>query len=83
MNRKPVGRVVALRGNHRRDVVTQADLRELEQAQLAVWHATKRAGLVSERIKVRIAHGADVEEGSLYFDEETELARTRKQEGAG
>ncbi len=84
MDRKPPQRVVALRGQHSRDVITQAELKELEQAQLAEWHASKRAGLLSENIKRRIAdQQAGQEDGPLYYDEDLEMVRSQKKEGAG
>ncbi len=70
-----------MKGSHRRDVVSQAELGEMEQAQLAEWHATKQAALLSENIKSRIEHGAEVEDGPLYFDQKSELVRTRKKAG--
>ncbi len=50
-------------------------LRELESAQHVEWLASKRAALLSERIKLAIAAGAEVEPGSLYYDPELEMVR--------
>lgn len=80
--RKPPHRsnVVALGGARRGDeVVSQELLRDLEEAQRAEWAASKRAALLSERVKAAITErNAQVEPGPLYFDEELEMVRTKK-----
>lgn len=81
--RKPPSKVVALRGEHKLDVVLQAELAEMEKAQLVEWEANRRAHLLSERIRARIEHGARVQDGKLYFDKASGLVRTRKQKAGG
>lgn len=76
-NPRAMSNVVALRGDLRPDVVMQVELAELEQAQLAKWHAGKRAALMSERLRMRIQEGASVEIGTFYFDESMEQAAKR------
>lgn len=66
-----------LRGN---EVVPQSVLQELELAQIAEWHAGKRAALLSEQIRLALKRGATVEPGKLYFDGELEMVRTRRKE---
>lgn len=85
MPRKPPqkSRVVALRGDFVREVVTQADLIELSTAQRAEWMASKRAALLSEGIKASLQQGARVEPGPLYFDRELEMVRSKKKEDVG
>lgn len=81
--KKPVGKVVGLRGPHEPGTVTQQDLRELESLQQMEWATGKRAALLSEQIKTRLKGGSKLEDGLLYFDEQLEMVRSRKREGAG
>lgn len=74
-------RVVALRGEFSTETVTQQQLRELEAAQRAEWMASKRAALLSERVKAALERGAKIEHGPLGFDTELEMVRTRKAGG--
>ena len=80
MNKKPPKKalVVALRGSFHPSIVTQAQLEDLVDAQRAEWSASKRAVLLSERVKAAIEHGATVEPGSFYFDHELEMVRSGK-----
>ena len=81
MQRKPPVKVVALRGQHKPDLVTQEELAEMETAQLVEWEANRRAHLLSERIRGRIEHGAAVQRGRLYFDKASGLVRSRRKAG--
>ena len=84
MKRKPPGKVSAISGQHKPDVVSQNELLELADMQRMEWSVGKRAALMSETVKTRIQHGATVEPGTLYFDIELEMVRTaRKKEGSG
>jgi len=77
--RKPAGRVLGIDGRQPdRDVVSQSKLQELEKMQRLEWIANKRASLLSEEIKTAVRHGAAVEPGPLYWDNELEMARTKK-----
>lgn len=80
MNRKPPksSRVVALRGDFQDDVVTQQQLRDLEDAQRAEWRISKRAALLSEQIKTALQRGATVEPGPLSYDTDLEMVRSTK-----
>lgn len=60
-------------------IITQDHLRELEGAQRTEWVASKRAALLSEQIKSALAHGASIENGPLYFDDELEMVRSKKE----
>ena len=77
MTRKPP--VVAIRGGHVRDLVTQADLRQLATLQALEWEAQRATQKVAMEIERRIAHGAGVEAGEFGFDAELKMARTRKE----
>lgn len=70
--------VVSLRGKFSPEVVTQQDLMELETAQRVEWSASKRAALLSEKVKAALERGATVEDGPLYFDRDLEMVRGRK-----
>lgn len=70
--------VVALRGDFKREIVTQANLRDMEHAQRAEWFASKHAALLSERVKAALERGASVEPGALYYDNELEMVRSSK-----
>lgn len=72
-------RVVALRGEHRSDFISQSDLQDLEHLQRLEWTAAKSAALKSEEIKTRIQHGAEVETGTLYYDADLEMVRHHRQ----
>lgn len=76
--RKPPGKVSAIRGQHKPDLITQDELKDLENLQRMQWTIDKRAALMSERIKVRISEGATVADGPLYFDQELEIVRSRQ-----
>lgn len=71
-------RVVALRGKFQPELVTQDQLVELEGAQRTEWLSSKRAALLSERVKAAIERGAKVEDGPLYYDSDLEMVRTKK-----
>lgn len=74
---------MALRGDFRREVVTQEALSELAGAQRAEWLTSKRAALLSENIRNSVRQGAKIENGPLYFDVELEMVRSKKVAGAG
>lgn len=78
--KKPMKRVIALRGEYQQETITQEQLRDLEAAQRAEWLTAKKAALLSERIKAAMLHGAVVEDGELYFDQELEMVRTKRRE---
>jgi hypothetical protein len=80
LSRKPPQKapVVALRGNFEKEVISQQQLRDLEGAQRAEWMASKRAALLSEKVKAAIERGASIEPGPLYYDAELEMVRTAK-----
>lgn len=74
--------VLGFNGEHKDEVVTQAVLRDLGTAQRAEWLASRRAILLSQRVKAAKERGAKFERGPLYFDEELEMVRSRKKENA-
>lgn len=75
--RPPKAKILTLT-RRSRAVVTQKRLEDLENAQVAEWHAGRRAALLSEAIRVALEGGASVEPGRLYFDDELRMVRSRK-----
>lgn len=64
-----------------RKPVTQVELKQLEDAQRAVWDAGIYAADLAREIEQRIKAGAEIEQGKLFFDPKTKLARgTRRKE---
>lgn len=49
------------------DVVTQEELRQLRDAAMFAWQASRRVHEAIRRIDERISAGADVEQGNLYY----------------
>ena len=78
MSAKKKPPVVAIRGSHSRDVVTQEELRRLSMLQDTEWHASRAAQKAALAIETRIAHGARVEDGELGFDAHRNMARTKQ-----
>jgi len=78
LKKKPPRRVAELPVRADRGIITQEELRKLEAFQRLEWMASKRAGVLADRIKFHVEHGAGVEPGALYWDAELEMARTRK-----
>lgn len=82
--RKPPHKsVVAMRGDFQKSIVTQDVLKELETAQRVEWRASKRAALLSEKVKSALQHGATVEPGELYFDTDLEMVRSTHKKAGG
>ncbi len=76
MSRKPPQRATLLVLNARPDsAITQNELEELEKAQQAEWHASRRAALLSERIRERMQRGVPTVDGPLFYDQELNMAR--------
>lgn len=84
MRRKPPqkAKLLVIENEKLHKPVTQEELQELESAQRAEWHTSRRAALLSEKIRVRIEHGAKVDPGPLYYCVETRLARGNRRKQA-
>jgi hypothetical protein len=76
IKRKPP--VVAIRGSHRPDLVSQDELRKLAELQAAEWRIGQSLAVMALEVQARIAHGATVEDGPLVFDRDLKMARRGK-----
>lgn len=78
MKRKPASRVVAIRGRCSLDVVTQAELAAVSALQAAEWQASQAAHKAVFQILTRLQHGAEIEAGTLEFDPDLRMVRSKK-----
>jgi hypothetical protein len=69
--------IVAIRGSHDSDLITQEELAELAVLQDAEWIASRAAQKAALSIETRIAHGAVLEGGPLDFDKQRHMVRSR------
>lgn len=76
--KKPPARVLAISGAHEADVITQDDLMRASQLQAAEWLAANAAHKANLTILNRLKHGAQIETGTLTYDRELRMVRTRK-----
>jgi hypothetical protein len=78
MKRKPPHSVVSISGQVREDTITQAELAKAAEAQESEWLANRVAAKAISSIEGRLLHGAEVENGRLYFDPRLAMVRSRR-----
>jgi len=78
--KKPVKRVLSIRGEFAPDRVTQEQLREAADLQATAWLAEKQAREYVQQLEARLLQGADIEPGEMTFDRELQMARRRRED---
>lgn len=81
--KKPPAKIVSIAGQLDEDIVTQKELAEISDMQAAEWVAAQSAHRAVLRLIERLKAGAKIEDGTLTFDRELRMVRSRKKAGAG
>lgn len=77
--RKPMRKVLSIKGMHEPDVVRDEDLEVVAELQAQAWKAEKAAQRATEALRARILTGARVDADRFYWDAELGMVRSRKE----
>ena len=80
--KKPMQKIVAIKGSREEDVVHDADLLSVSLLQAASWQAEGTAQRAISQLGARILQGARVESSNWYFDRDLRMVRSRKESKA-
>ncbi|MCU1326632.1 MAG: hypothetical protein JWN34_2002 [Bryobacterales bacterium] len=78
VKRKPVSRVLCIRGSFEPDTVTREELATAAEKQATAWLAEKNAREYVQGIEARLMAGAAVSDCEFEFDRTLQMVRSKK-----